>query len=269
MKSVDFIEQTPATKINLKKQRGKNKSHLKKLTIHLQRLPDLKTQWTIVNKTSLFPAKNTPKTMKHSSRYPSKRKRGLGHPFPGPQTKKIDVHPASLISTLSWETEGKHLMNQFRLLKINDNLEGILKPFHPRSLNERTALVHNNYAITLIEGLCTPHLSIPHAKARDVLIRAKKQFIQSAHCYTQAGLLKQKGKIIACINHITASLEKLSRFVNPNAQETAHVQTPKKYTFRKKSEMNNQTPYYLTRTFFKRLSVEAILPTTNALDYSY
>lgn len=66
---------------------------LKQLVIYLEKVPQSLTQWTIVNKRSLFPAKNTPKAMKHSSLYPSKRKRGLGHPFPGPHTKKETFIP--------------------------------------------------------------------------------------------------------------------------------------------------------------------------------
>ncbi len=226
--------------------------------ICLERVPDSLTRWQVVNKTSLFPTKTknlSKTTVENSSSFCSKkRKREWAKKREGSEIKRTKID-ASYTKKTQWKTECKQLLNQIKPLKINDNLANTSRP-RKKSLNECYAIVHNNYAITLIENLLIAKNSAYHTKKRDILNKAKQQFIKSAHCYTQAGLIKQKGKIIECINSVMLSLQKLSPVTAKSTQRKTNLLTPKKHNFRNKNKINAQKPYYLTRTFFKNLCAD-------------
>lgn len=232
---------------------------LEKLVIHLKKLSDESLpQWKIVKPTSLPPTKtenfskasnlikNTRLSNPRKRKWISEKKRDHA------ESKKSKKNCPSVIEDrVQWETVCKQLLNQFKEIKINDQLEGILDPFHKKSFNERKAIIHNNYAITIIENIKNSKRRDPHLNKLVLLDKAKSKFEASAKFYTQAGLIKEKGKITVCIDSIILSIEKL-RTLSNNTSMTAISEIQKEPIM----GSHLKTPYYLTRTFAKNLSSE-------------
>lgn len=173
--------------------------------------------------------------------------------------KKLKINPSVAAYheiKLCWKTECKQLLNEFTTMRIDDNLEGILNFFHAKSFNERRAITCNNYAITIIKNLIHPRKNVSDSRKLDDLKKAKSQFIKSAEFYTLTGLIKEKGKVIECINTITSSIEKLKVLVHKVSVENSILSTNKKSSFNKQrvSRGKLDLPIRCTRTFFKSLS---------------
>jgi hypothetical protein len=259
--------------LKLKLMKANNKSYhkyiatltppLEKLVIHLKKLsdnspPQSSSKWKIVNKVSLSPSEteNSSKDsnlIKKTPLYNLRKRKRVSEKNPedakGESIKKTCYSVAE--EGVPWKTERKQLLNRFKEIKINDKLEAILAPFPKKSLNERKAIIHNNYAVFIIESLMNPEVS--DLNKLDRLDKAKKIFMRSAEFYTQAGLIKKKGGIIACIDSITLSIEKL-RTLSNNTSMTTLSATQKEPI--RSSHLKVPYPYYLTRTFAKNLSSE-------------
>lgn len=139
-------------------------------------------------------------------------------------------------------TECEQLLNEFTRMAIDQNLASS----NAKSFDERRAIAYNNYAMTLLtnlkEALSNPMHSIAVTEIRDTLNKTKQQFLQSAHYYAKASLLKNKGKAIQCINLLEPSIEKLASESIALPDETRALCTQK------------SLPSYLTRGFFKEIS---------------
>jgi len=206
----------------------------KKLNIGLQRLPDSISEWSVIDEAMLSHLTNEKKAVKIK-----------------PIIKKdtsIGAHP-KIKSQLKLEYE--------QLLKIftqmDDNLKGILNPFHKKSFNERRAIAYNNYAITKINNLIDEKKNAPNSEKLEILEKAQKQFERSSSLYTQANLLEEKAKAEGCIDILTSIKEKLNaspRKETKNSSSSTNIK--RKISF--SSEQDELPVKYYTRAFFKDLS---------------
>jgi hypothetical protein len=143
----------------------------------------------------------------------AKRKRKLHEEPTDRETKKIKKNLSIQLSHNEIKSIGcEHLLNEFTQVRINDNLDGISKSYYTKSLslNECHAIACNNYAITIIKDLSDAKKNCSNSEKIHHLEKAKEKFSNSSKFYTQAGLLKEKGKIEHCINILKLSIKKLS-----------------------------------------------------------
>lgn len=240
-KLLTFSGQTKTRLEEIKALLNKNNSNtdsLNKLTIRLQRIPHtINPQWTIVDTLS--------QAIKDSPSNNRKRERPLLNEAPtSPKTKKLKEDRLSTqshheINLLSWTTECIQLLNEFTQMGINDNLEGLVTPFHIKSFDERRAIVYNNYAISIIQDLTTRNNASDSEKL-NLLKKAKNLFLKSSTFYNQANLLEEKVKAEQCINIIELSIKKLASI--GGKKSNCDVSNPPRL------------PARYTRTFFRNLS---------------
>ncbi len=160
-----------------------------------------------------------------------------------------------------WQAESEKIIKQFRQIKIDDDLDKVTKSlvqnFSPKeSFDERRAIAHNSYAVTIItEKLQTPELL--HAEKISLLEKAKNQLEKSAKYYCRANLSLKSNEIQQCILCIGSSLKNLAAFINKTPIKSIPAIDGKRYLARssraaKNIPSNDRIPYYTryTKNFF-------------------
>ena len=234
MKLLNFANQTNKRIQFIQERSNQNQCNvltppLKKLVIHLKKLPDaLSPRWKIINNPSLlFPSKTKsfPKTtnlVKNSTpSHPIKRKRTLftnltsSDELSYQKTKKLKkMSPICQLRSL-WIIECEKIVDKFKQLSIEIDLVHLSN--NKKSFNERKAIVHNNYAIFLVEDLNNIEKKYSDAQKITSLKKAAQLLEKSIEFYKKTHLSEKKEALEQCITTLKSSLIKLETTINQMA----------------------------------------------------
>jgi hypothetical protein len=169
------------------------------------------------------------------------------------EAKKVKKDP-SLVAypkKIRLETECRLLLDEFKQIgKYNLSI-----PSRKGELSRYSASLASKYALDTIEKLSFSDKNLSDGEKQNLLKKAKDGFSKSITYYSQAGLPKEKGKIIQCDNLLTSTIERFSTSLRKVTPKNSNTLTNRKPSFEKEIMSNgNSEPIYHTRTFFKRLS---------------
>lgn len=237
---LEFSKQTIMRLQEIKNMRLENRSTelVKELNICLQRLPDFPTEWTIVKEA---PSQSMKKKDNLSSKI--KRKSNEEYTYPGPKKQKLGFR------TLDF----KKILDKFNDLNININLSELTNT--KKSFDERRAIVHNNYAIYLIEDLNNKDEIYTHCQKLKLLKKVEQILIKSTELYKKASLVKEKDKIIECITTINSCQDNLKTQIQSSVhQKDSTIKTqefPTKSLALPKDKMRQYQTIFSTRLAYK------------------
>ena len=237
-KAVDQTQKKIQSLLNKKNP----EASLKELCIHLQRIPDSASKWTIVNESSPAESIKEKQEIKFNDKnnFSSKIKRKFNKEsiYPEPKKQKIDFRTLDC----------KKILYKFN--DININLSELTNT--KKSFDERKAIVHNNYAIYLIECLNNQGKNFTHYKKLEFLQKAAQLLKNSAKFYKKADLVKEKGYIIECIATINSCQKNLKTQNQPlTHQKDSSIETQ---GFRTKSLTHSDKMRQYQTTFSTRLA---------------
>lgn len=185
---------------------------LKKLIVHLQKIPNSLSRWKVINKKSLFSQSKTKSSLKEINKNSKKIKKILPH-----------CELAFL-----WKTARKKILDKFIEFNLDINLINLSN--QKKSINERKAIVHNNYAIYLIESLIT-NTNYTEPEKLPFLEKAEQLLKKSSKLYENVDLLEKKLNVEQCANYIRSTRDNLENTIKDFSVATSKPITPfeKKY----------------------------------------
>lgn len=126
-----------------------------------------------------------------------------------------------------WATEQKNILNKFSQLEIDINTNKINLKIG--SFAERRAIVHNNYAIFLIEDLNNAEKNYSESEKLVFLKKAEQLLEKAAEFYEKANLSEKKNRIEQCVRTIRSSLTTLkTNITKPEATSSIKTKACKK-----------------------------------------
>jgi hypothetical protein len=163
-----------------------------------------------------------------------------------------DIKPAKKVR---YETACTKLSNEFKQIGIEKY--NFSDPSHENELIRYKASLASKFASAIIENLNFPNKKLSDTEKLGRLKEAQSGFSKSIAFYSQAGLPKEKGKIIQCSNLLASTIEKLNPSVDTKTPiKISNSSTNRKPGFDKQIVSNTHLnlPIRYTRTFFKSLS---------------
>lgn len=185
---------------------------LKELRIHLQRIPDSGSKWTIINESS--PAQTIKekraieevKSFNEKTDPSSKVKRKSNEEPTYSETKKpkIDLAIVTHPKKFQWKKECEELLNEFKLMGINYNRSNT--NIDQKSPYRIKADICFKSALSKTENLMYLQKNVSNDKKLQYLKEIERYFSKSIYFYKEAGLIHKKGKIIHCQDTLVSTI---------------------------------------------------------------
>lgn len=209
MKAADQTQKKIQSLLNQKN----SEESLKELRIHLQRIPDSDSKWTIINVSS--PAQSIKerrvievKRLNEKTDLSLKIKRKSNEKFTYPESKKPKIDPSSAYPKkikFRWKIECEQLLKKLDEITIANYKPPSSSP-NQHELIRFKAILASQYAIKIIEKLIFTNEKLDNTKKLDYLKKAERAFQNSLSFYNQAGLVREKGKVIQCQNLLISTI---------------------------------------------------------------